>query len=57
MHAIGPAAPGAAGLAVRWAAEAGLHPDQAAVETALGAKGVFAEEGFYDLLAVLGVPI
>jgi len=43
------------GLALAWSAEAGLTADPAAVRTALGAKNVFAEETFDELLVALGV--
>lgn len=56
LHAIGPAAPGAAPLAVTWAAEAGLQPDPVAVEAALEAVTVFCSEAFFGLLSALGVP-
>jgi hypothetical protein len=56
MHAVGPPAPGAAPLAVRWASEAGLKPDAAGVEAALEASDVFCENVFFGLLAALGVP-
>lgn len=56
LHAVGPAAPGAAPLGVAWASEAGLHPDPAAVQAALEAEGTFCEDVLFDLLAALGVP-
>src|SRR6185437_9262921 len=56
LHAIGPAAPGAAPLAVTWAAEAGLQPNPAAVAAALEAGTVFCSEAFFDLLSALGIP-
>jgi hypothetical protein len=56
LHAIGPAAPGAAPLAVRWAAEGDLQPDPGAVAAALEAVTVFCSEAFFDLLSALGIP-
>jgi hypothetical protein len=55
-HGRGPAAPGAAPLAVTWAAEAGLQPNPAAVAAALEAGTVFCSEAFFDLLSALGIP-
>lgn len=56
MHAVGPPAPVAAPLAVRWASEAGLRPDPVAVQAALEASDAFCEDVFFGLLAALGVP-
>lgn len=56
MHAVGPPAPDAAPLAVTWAAEAGLQPDQGAVQAALQASDAFCEDVFFGLLAAFGVP-
>ena len=56
LHAVGPAAPGAAPLAVTWASEAGLQPDPGAVEAALEAVTLFCSEAFFGLLSSLGIP-
>lgn len=54
--AFGADAEGATPLAVAWAREAGLQPDPAAVLATLKGREVFAEETFFNLLTVLGVP-
>ncbi|MBB5784576.1 hypothetical protein [Nonomuraea jabiensis] len=54
--AAGPPGSAAAPSALAWAREAGLTPDPAAVTTALDAKGVFAEDVLFQLLAALGLP-
>jgi hypothetical protein len=46
----------AAPLAVRWATEAGYIPAAAAVEAVLDGGEVFAEDQFFQLLDVLGLP-
>lgn len=56
MHAVAPPAPIAAPLAVTWAHEAGLQPDQVAVEAALEANDAFCEDVFFGLLAAFGIP-
>jgi hypothetical protein len=53
---VGPPAYRAAPLAVRWANEAGFAPTVRAVEAALDGVEAFAEDVFFQLLDVLGLP-
>jgi hypothetical protein len=46
----------AAPLAVRWANEAGLTPTSSAVKAVLNGDELFAEDLFFQLLDVLGLP-
>lgn len=56
LYEVNPPASGAAPLAVRWAAEAGLSPAVSAVEAVLGDGEIFVEDLFMRFLDVLGVP-
>jgi len=56
LYGICPPAHIAAPLAVRWASEAGLTADSSRVEAVLGGHATFAEDLFYRLLTVLGLP-
>jgi hypothetical protein len=56
MYQVGPPAHLAAPLAVRWANEAGFAPTIAAVEAVLNRDEVFAEDLFFELVDVLGLP-
>lgn len=56
LHQVGPPAHLAAPLAVRWANEAGFAPTAAAVEAVLSRDEAFAEDLFFELLDVLGLP-
>jgi hypothetical protein len=56
LYEVGPPGHLAAPLAVRWAAEAGDAPTAAAVEAVLNGGEVFAEDLFFQLLDVLGLP-
>ncbi len=53
---VGPRGHIAAPLAVRWATEAGYTPTASAVEAVLDGREVFAEDLFFQLLEVLGLP-
>jgi hypothetical protein len=56
LYEVGPPGHLAAPLAVRWATEAGYAPTAAAVEAVLNDGEVFAEDLFFQLLDVLGLP-
>jgi hypothetical protein len=56
LYEVGPPGHLAAPLAVRWATEAGFSPTVAAVEAVLDGGEVFAEDLFFQLLDVLGLP-
>ena len=56
LYQVGPPGHLAAPLAVRWASEAGYAPTAAAVEAVLNGGEVFAEDLFFQLLDVLGLP-
>jgi hypothetical protein len=56
LYAVGPSGQLAAPLTVRWATEAGYAPTAAAVEAVLDGGEVFAEDLFFQLLGVLGLP-
>jgi hypothetical protein len=56
LYQVGPPGHLAAPLAVRWANEAGYAPTAAAVEAVLNGGEVFAEDLFFQLLDVLGLP-
>jgi hypothetical protein len=56
LHQVGPPGDLAAPLAVRWANEAGFAPTVAAVGAVLNGDDAFAEDLFFELLEVLGLP-
>ena len=56
LYQVGPPARIAAQLAVRWAGEAGYSPGVEAVAAVLAGHEVFAEDLFFRLLDVLGLP-
>jgi hypothetical protein len=56
MYEVVPPSHIAAPLAVRWANEAGRTPTSSAVEAVLNGDEVFAEDLFFQLLDVLGLP-
>ena len=53
---VGPSAHRAAPLAVRWVNEAGYAPAVGAAEAALDGVEAFAEDVFFQLLDVVGLP-
>jgi hypothetical protein len=56
LHQVGPPGDLAAPLAVRWANEAGFAPTVAAVQAVLNGDDAVAEDLFFELLEVLGLP-
>jgi hypothetical protein len=56
LYRVGPPAALAAPPAVRWAAEAGCAPSQAAVRAAMEGRDLLAEDRFFRLLDALRLP-
>jgi hypothetical protein len=56
LYGVCPPAEIAAPLAARWASEAGLMADSSRVEVVLDGHATFAEDLFYRLLTVMGLP-
>lgn len=56
LHQVGLPGQLAAPLAAQWASEAGYTPTTEAVETTLNGDDVFAEDLFFKLLEILGLP-